>query len=100
MHQDSFKLKSYFHDLKVDDARLKFKLVSSMTPTVKMNFQSDRIYTAKLWACSGCGTKRDTQQHILNCEAYEKVRSNRDLSNDTDLVNYFRDVINLRVAQE
>ena len=31
MHQDSFKLKSYFHDLKVDDARLKFKLVSSMT---------------------------------------------------------------------
>ena len=53
-----------------------------------MNFQSDRIFTAKLWACSGCGTKRDTQQHILNCEAYEKVRSNRDLSNDTDLVNY------------
>ena len=29
MHDDTFSLKSYFKDLKVDDARLKFKLVSS-----------------------------------------------------------------------
>ena len=46
MHDDTFSLKIYFKDLKVVDARLKFKLVSSMTPTVQMNFQSEKLYTA------------------------------------------------------
>ena len=99
MHDDTFLLKSYFKDLKVEDARLKFKLVSSMTPTVQMNFQSEKSYTANMWTCSGCKANRDTQLHILNCEAYEHIRTNRDMTNDADLVDYFREIIDLRVAQ-
>ena len=100
MKKDNFELKSYLKELKVADARLKFKLVSSMTPTVKMNFQSDRVFTKNLWTCSGCLKYRDTQKHILHCDAYKSMRINRDLSKDTDLVSYFRDVINHRISVE
>ena len=48
---DRFELKPYISNLNVTDARLKFKIVSHMVPTIKMNFQSDPGYTKNFWAC-------------------------------------------------
>ena len=41
MKNDPFELKPYMKNLNVSEARLKFKLNSFMTPTVKMNFQME-----------------------------------------------------------
>ena len=102
LKEDDCSLKPYFMKLKVEDARLRFKMASNMTPTVAMNFQSERKFIARLWSCPSCfvdedKNARDTQQHILICKAYANLRIGRDLTNDKDLVDYMRNVINLRL---
>ena len=67
-----------------------------------MNFQSDKKFAAEFWACEGCLKPghlgmRDTQHHIGICPGYEMLREGRDLEKDSDLVNYFKDVLQLRV---
>ena len=99
---DDFKLKRYFSVLDVPDARLRFKIRTSMTPTVMMNFQSDIQYTHTMWACVGCaslgdGARRDTQTHIMSCSGYDKFRQGKDMTNDKEIVQYFRQVIQHRL---
>ena len=70
-----------------------------------MNFQSDQLFAKDLWACVGCKKdsilgKRDTQEHVLICPAYEQLRVDKDLSKDKDLVTYFRSVLQLRAKEE
>ena len=104
LETNDFKLKSYFRNLSISDARLKFKLVSKMTPTVEMNFMSDKRFSINLWKCEGCipmsgiGT-RDTQEHIIVCPGYQKYREGKDLSKDSDLVSYFKCVIQHRMME-
>jgi hypothetical protein len=38
---ESFSVKAYLSQLNIEDVRLRFEINSGMTPTVKMNFQSD-----------------------------------------------------------
>jgi hypothetical protein len=102
MKEDSFNLKQYMKDLNVYDARMKFKLNSFMTPTIKMNFQSDSEFARELWTCPGCSKPgdvtgcRDTQRHIMVCSGYETLREDKDLSTDKGLVAYFQQVIKQR----
>ena len=101
LSKDDFEMKTYLKELKVDDARLRFKIVSHMTPSVQMNFPSDCLFTNTLWACEGCKSEsdvglRDTQHHILICEAYADYRTGKDFSNDKDLVDYYREVLKHR----
>ena len=98
---DRFELKPYITNLNVSDARLKFKIVSQMVPTIKMNFQSDQGYAQKLWACDNCLSSkgigsRDSQNHVLICPAYESFRLSRNLECDRDLVDYFKLVLEMR----
>ena len=95
MSQENFEIKPYIAKLNLAEARDKFRLRSFMTRTVKMNYASDKQYAADLWSCWHC-KKIDSQPHIKICPAYQKFRENKDLENDHDLVNYFRDVIKLR----
>ena len=39
---------------------------------------------------------RDTQQHIVTCPGYSSLRDGRNLNCESDLVNYFRDVLKVR----
>ena len=102
---DKFERKPYLRNLNINQARLKFKLSTKMTPTVMMNFPSDPYFAHKLWTCSGCsdGTagekvtgSRDTQQHIMVCDGYAELRTGKNMDNDGDLVKYFSDVIKIR----
>ena len=73
-----------------------------MTPTIRMNFQSDKQFAIKLWACQSCFDKggvgvRDTQHHVLICPAYEKLRQGKNLHSDKELVDYFSSVIKTRM---
>ena len=70
-----------------------------MTPTVKMNFQSDSEFTRDLRTCPGCSVPgdvtgcRDTQRHIMVCTGYETLRQDKDLSTDKGIVSYFQQVM-------
>ena len=103
-------MKPYFGTLTVPDSRMKFKLSSFMTPTIRMNFPSDKKFAAELWSCPACRDdpqdligpldRRDTQQHVMACEAYADLRLGKDLDTDQGLVDYFRQVIARRSGAE
>ena len=102
---EKFQLQPYMTNLNIAEARLKFKLKTKMTPTVRMNFQSDAGFTSNLWACPGCSAqkvegRRDTQAHILTCVGYAQFREMKDLSNDKDLIQYFSQVIKQRMDDD
>ena len=103
LKDEEFTPKNYLSELCVTKARLRFKIKSKMTPTVKMNFPSDTQYTRDLWSCPGCSIpgdvmgNRDTQQHVLICLAYEEFRDGKDLTKDKDIVKYFEQVIQKRL---
>ena len=104
LEKNDFKLKSYCKTLNLFDARLRFKIESKMTPTIRMNFQSDSEFSRLLWACPGCSIPgdvthgaRDTQTHVLICDSYAKFREGRNLNVDEDLVSFFKAVINDRM---
>ena len=73
-----------------------------MTPTVKMNFQSEIKFSKNLWVCEACKPLngfgfRDTQEHVMVCSAYTKFREGRNLQKDKDLVDYFACVLEQRL---
>ena len=100
---EPFSMKSYLSELNMEDARLRFKINSGMTPTVKMNFKSEPEYTRDMWRCSGCLTEdnpmgnRDTQLHVMVCPGYEDYRKDKNLADDKDIVEYFKLVIDHRL---
>ena len=65
LSDESFGLKEYFKTLNLVDARLRFRIRSSMVPTVKMNFPNDPSFKGDLWTCQHC-PRIDTQTHIRN----------------------------------
>ena len=66
-----------------------------MTRTIQMNFKGDPGFRANGWKCVSCG-EIDTQDHVMECNGYKSIRKGKDLTEDKDLVNYFREVIKLR----
>ena len=94
---EKFELQPYLKDMQLVEARHNFRIRSSMTRLVKMNFPSDGGYKRDLWSCWHC-PNIDTQSHIRHCPAYQHLREDKDLDNDNDLVRYFQQVIKLREA--
>ena len=88
---ENYEAKPYLAELNLAQARTKFKLRSRMIE-VKNNYKGKHANLE----CEACERSLETQDHILFCPAYSELRSNKDLSNDTDLVNYFRDVLVFR----
>ena len=105
---ETCQLQPYMTKLNIAEARLNFKLKTKMTPTVRMNFQSDSEFARKLWTCPGCTAqsqkvqdevegRRDNQAHILTCAGYAQFREYKDLANDKD---YFSQVIEQRIDDD
>ena len=63
-----------------------------------MNRKSDKAYDEKLWKCDYC-KNLDSQSHILWCPAFSPLREGKSLSNDQDLVEYFKNVMKIRENQ-
>ena len=99
LKEDDFSMKTYFSTMNIYDSRMRFKIASKMFPTVKMNFQSDRKFMSELWSCTGCTDPgdasgfRDSQEHLLLCDAYKIYRDGKDLDTDVGLVNYFKEIL-------
>lgn len=75
-----------------------------MTPSIKFNTPSDPQDTRDLWAGFDCADPRDPagtglvdcQANVMVCPAHADLRSDADLEDDKQLVNYFRLVIRRR----
>ena len=118
------KVSEYFRDLSVDDSRLKFKLLSRMTPSVASNWSSSKKFRERGLLCVGCsppssvtavtgsetqaqppttGTgSRDSESHIEICDAYSDLRNFKSLqgAGDKVILDFFRKVIERRAQQE
>ena len=77
------------------DARLKFALRTRMTKTVQANYKGDQKFKSNDWKCKECQVL-DTQEHIVRCPTYRSLRNDKNLTNDKDLIDYFRKVIDIR----
>ena len=64
-----------------------------------LNYKNDPKNVQKLWQCPECECV-DSQEHILWCDGYKKLRENKDLDNDSDLTRYFQQVMLLREKTE
>ena len=94
LKDEDCKLKDYM-DLKSlkevrDTFRMRTQLVEGFRGNFKNMFKQDSIN------CEGCGMEVDTQAHAMKCPAYADLRVGKDMSNDRDLVNFFRKVIERR----
>jgi len=57
----------------------------------------DQKYRRELWRCDSCKTGAiESQSHVLHCQAYRKLREEKDLNKDKDVVDYFRGVLVIR----
>ena len=92
---EKYETKEYLRTLRLNNARLKFRIRTKMVEKIAFNFSSDPIHVNMLWQCTHCDSM-DSQSHVLTCAGYRQLREGKDLGNDNDLVSYFRDVISLR----
>ena len=92
---ENFERKDYISKLNMSEARTKFAIRTKMTKSVKLNYKNDPVNKNSLWKCEDCSYV-DSQEHILWCQAYEQFRTNKDLSDDKDLVRYFQQVLQYR----
>ena len=94
--EERFEVKDYIKSKSVEDVRTLFKVRSGMTD-LKMNYLNNDVYSRSLWRCDSCKTGAiESQSHVLHCPAYRKLREGKDLNNDNDVVEYFRNVLNIR----
>ena len=92
-NEETFGQQPYLKELSLSQARTKFKLRSRMLE-VKNNFQGGKDKTRL--TCEACEVCVETQDHILFCPSYEDLRVDKDISNDLDLVNYVKEVMERR----
>ena len=88
--------KEYLTEMNMHDARIDFQLRSRMFQC-KINFANNPKYKAEMWRCGSCETLIDSQSHILYCPAYAMLRDGKSLSCDQDIVNYFKQVLEIRM---
>ena len=96
---EKFELKDYLNKMNLIDARQKFAIRARMTRTIMMNFKGMQDFKKISWQCQTC-YEPDTQEHVLICPKYKHLREGKVLSNDNDLVEYFRKAICLRGSAE
>ena len=61
LSKEDFEFKSYLNELKLSDARTRFKLRAKMVYKIKFNFQSDPLFTSENWKCSCQGSDSQIQ---------------------------------------
>ena len=88
LKNEKFEMKEYLEELRLSDARLKFRIRSKMVETIAMNFSSDPIHVNRLWQCTHCD-RIDSQSHVLVCEGYKHLRKEKNFGSDCDLFPNF-----------
>ena len=89
--------KKYLKDTNIEDTREWFKTRFGLQPFAG-NFSHDRRYAKSNWLCR-CKSVREEESHITSgsCEVYGDLTDQfGDLSEDQNLVDFFRAVLDRR----
>ena len=95
---ENVKLKEYFRGKNLTDTRLMFRIRSRMIQ-LKANFKNNPRYKKDGWKCDGCEMEVESDAHVIKCVAYEQVRDGKDLNCDKDLVQYYKEVMKIRMRK-
>ena len=95
MKNKVYEEKSYLTEMSMWNARLNFSLRTQMFPC-KMNNMNSPKFKADLWLCDSFETLINSQSHILYCPAYKQMREGKSLTSDSDIVEYFKKVLEIR----
>ena len=93
------KVKEYFSGRNIVDTRMMFRIRTRMIE-LKANFKNNQKFKKEGWKCEGCGKEVETNGHVMNCIAYEHVRDGKDLTSDEDLVQFFKEVMKMRMQRK
>jgi hypothetical protein len=90
--------KQYLETRSIYDCRMIFRIRTEMLD-LKDNMR--RRYKGSNTHCEACNQEvPESQAHVMVCPAYQEFRAGRNLSEDKDLVLFYRDVLNSRQKRE
>ena len=92
---ESYEFKNYIRDLSREYARVQFRQRYFMIKEAKLNFPSDPQFKAQGFQCDYCPAI-SSQSHIKVCKEYLFLREGRNLEIDSELVQYFVEVVKYR----
>ena len=96
---ESFELKPYFKDLKLSLARVKFRERVNCMTSCRSHFPSDQTNIREVFQCpEELCSKIDTLNHWRECHAYEHLRKGKSLSVETELLEYYKRIIEHRLS--
>ena len=90
--------KEYFMQKSLEDTRLLFRIRTRMVD-LKANFKNKPAYRNDGWTCEGCKKEVESNGHVMSCQAYEHVRQGKDLGSDKGLVEFFKEVLKIRMQK-
>ena len=100
MKEELFETKNYTQNMNVTNARIKFRMRVQLVPGIKYSYKNTQKYKDELWSCPVCELtgdySLDSLPHTFWCPGLTKLRENRDLNIDEDVVSYMKDVLRLR----
>ena len=96
---EDMKRKDYFKQKSLEDTRMLFRIRTRMLD-LKANFKNKPAFRKDGWVCDGCKKEVETSGHVMSCQAYELIREGKDLSTDRDLVQFFKEVMKIRMKEK
>ena len=93
MYYDSLDMKDYVRTGDLYTARATWEVRSHML-RVAGNYPGHLKYAATEWKCQACQMEvREDQEHLAICEGYYDCRIGKDLTQENELVHFFRSVM-------
>ena len=88
----------YMDEKSLNQVRETFRTRTNMLEGFKGNFKN--WYLGENIKCEGCNQELDTQGHVVDCEEYADIKEGLDLTKDSDLVQFFKNVLKRRAENE
>ena len=95
---EKYERKDYLNKLNLAQSRLKFRVRSNCMKTCRVHYSSDRENIRAMFKCFHCDNIDSFPVHWRTCDVYSKFRESKCLDNDVDLLNYYQQIINLRIS--
>ena len=103
--RNNLKTKDYLKNLNLEKARVIFRKNCGMIKTVRSNFKNVKKYKAEKYLCPDCRhleppvSHVDKQDLLTHCEGNRDLREGLELSDLSQLAEYFRRVIERRTQR-
>lgn len=102
---EEYELKPYFKSLSLSASRTKFRVQTQTVKSCRLHFPSNQQFIREMFVCPepGCSEMKnqaplDSLQHWVRCSSYAEKRKGMDLSDETQLLQYYQFIIKHREA--